>query len=84
MVHVVATWLVLKQKLLENESLVTLSMGPTCTCTGTFESSGANPQGPRSSHVVATWLVLKHKLLEIESLVTLSMGPECTCTGTFE
>ena len=81
MVHVVATWLVLKHTLLEIESLVTLSMGPKCTCTGTFESTGAKPRG---LHVVAMWLVLKHKLLEIESLVTLSMGPTCTCTGTFE
>ena len=70
---------VLKHTLLEIESLVTLSMGPTCTCTGTL--TGAKPRG---SHVVAMWLVLKHKLLEIESLVTLSMGPTCTCTGMLE
>ena len=51
MVHVVATWLVLKHKLLEIESHVPLSMGPTCTSTGMFESTGANPRGPRGSHV---------------------------------
>ena len=50
--HVLAMLLVLKHKLLEIESLVTLSMGPTCTCTGTFESTGAKPRG---LHVVATW-----------------------------
>ena len=50
-VHVVARWLVLKHKLLEIESLVSLSMGPTCTSTGTIESTGANPRGPRGRHV---------------------------------
>ena len=49
--HVVATWLVLKHKLLEIESLVTLSMGPTCTCTRTIESTRANPRGPHGRHV---------------------------------
>ena len=77
----VATWVVLKHTLLKIESVVTLSMGPKCTCTGTFESTGAKPRG---LHMVATWLVLKHKLLEIESLVTLSMGPTYTCTGTIK
>ena len=52
MVHVVATWLDLRQKLLEIELLSTLSMGPECTCTGTFESTGAKPRG---LYVVATW-----------------------------
>ena len=48
MVHVVATWLVLKHTLLEIESLDTLSMGPRVLVPVRFSQ-------PEQSHVVYTW-----------------------------